>query len=125
FDELAQAQGLRQDMPMPFSNVRGTSEASASAAYLFQFRNPDLSLRLPKKIAFATTAREDVPAGWLMKRKTTMYATGSHSARSVRPLMAFLLNPLNSGDYIKKQEPIFRDVQAYLLSLEAPKYPFP
>src|SRR5205807_1607617 len=45
FDEFFAAQGMRQVSPIPFSNVRGTSEASASAAYLFQFRNDDLSLR--------------------------------------------------------------------------------
>jgi hypothetical protein len=125
FDDLSQAQGFKQSFPVPFSNVRGTTEASASAAYLFQFRTPELALREPVKMTFTTTACEDAPAWWLMKRKKTMYATGSHSARSVRSLMAFLLSPLNSGEYIKKQEPTFRDIQAYLLTLKPPKYPFP
>src|SRR4029079_17621615 len=79
----------------------------------------------PMELKYTTTACEDVPAWWLMKRKRTMYATGSHSARSVRSLMAFLLDPFNGAEYIKKQEATFRDIQAYLLSLEPPKYPFP
>jgi Cytochrome c len=54
-----------------------------------------------------------------------MYHTGATDARSVHSLMAFLLSPFNSGDYIKHQEPAFADIQAYLLSLQAPKYPFP
>jgi hypothetical protein len=36
-----------------------------------------------------------------------------------------MLSPLNSGEFIKKQEAAFADIQAYLLSLESPKYPFP
>jgi len=40
-------------------------------------------------------------------------------------MMAFALNPLNSASDIKTLEPIFADIQAYLLTLEPPKYPFP
>src|SRR5205823_5531265 len=31
----------------------------------------------------------------------------------------------NSSDYIKKQEPGFADIRDFLLTVEAPKYPFP
>jgi len=36
-----------------------------------------------------------------------------------------LLTPFNSGEYIKKQAPVFADMHAFLLGVEAPKYPFP
>ena len=39
--------------------------------------------------------------------------------------MVNLFTPLNSADYIKKQEQAFADISAFLLSLEAPRYPFP
>jgi len=39
--------------------------------------------------------------------------------------MVSLFTPLNSGSYIKKQEGAFADISAYLLTIEAPKYPFP
>ncbi len=68
---------------------------------------------------------EDVPAWWLLKKKKTMYHTGNGDARSVRSLMQFMMSPLNSGPAIIKEEATFRDIQAYLLSLEPPKYPFP
>jgi processive rubber oxygenase RoxA-like protein len=125
FDDLATAQGIKNGFPIAFSQVRGTVEASAATVYLLQFRKPDLTLREPITMKIPDSTCEDVPAWWLMKRKTTMYATGSHSARSVRSLMAFMLSPLNSGETIKQEEPTFREIQAYLLSLEAPKYPFP
>src|SRR5262249_5844894 len=65
-----------------------------------------------------------MPAWWLLKKKKTMYHTGDTSARSVRSMMPFLLSPLHSADYIQAQEPVFADIQAYLLTLEPPKYPF-
>ena len=66
-----------------------------------------------------------MPAWWLLKKKKTMYHTGGGDARSVRSLMQFMMSPLNSGPAIIKEEADFRDIQAYLLSLEPPKYPFP
>src|SRR5262249_49243255 len=67
FDDFAVALGLKQMTPFPISNVRGTTEASASAGYLFAFRNPDLTLRSePLKIEYRTDTCEDVPAWWLL-----------------------------------------------------------
>jgi mono/diheme cytochrome c family protein len=66
---------------------------------------------------------EDVPAWWHLQRKETMYRTGSTNARSVRALMQFMLNPGNPLEQFEKEEPVFRDIQAYLLSLQPPKYP--
>jgi mono/diheme cytochrome c family protein len=38
--------------------------------------------------------------------------------------MQFMLNPQNSLAAFEKEEAVFRDIQAYLLSLAPPKYPF-
>jgi mono/diheme cytochrome c family protein len=38
--------------------------------------------------------------------------------------MQFMLSPLNAAETIKKEEATFRDIQAYILSLRPPKYPF-
>lgn len=124
FGDLAAGEIFSPRLPFRLSNVRGTIEATAVVNFLLDYRNPDLTIRIPKKAKYADDLCEDIPAWWLMKRKQTMYHTGGGHARSIRTMMAFLLNPLNSGDYIKKQEPVFADIQAYLLSLEAPKYPF-
>ncbi len=123
--EMAVVQGLRSNLPFSLSNVRGTTEASASAAYLFQFRDADLNFRAPVKSRFTGEACEDVPAWWLMKKKQTLYHTGSHSVHAVRSMMSFLLNPLNGPDSIKGCESTFQDIKAYLLTLTPPVYPFP
>ena len=59
-----------------------------------------------------------------MRRKATMYYDGRTDARSVRTNMQFLLGE-KSLDELKALEPTFRDILAYLKSLEPPKYPFP
>jgi mono/diheme cytochrome c family protein len=126
YEDLAGSGTKPARTPFPFSHVRGTSEAGTMAVYLLGFREPDLSVRYPRRdLDMRPYLCEDVPAWWLLKKKKTMYSTGGGDARSVRSLMQFMLNPLNSADTIAQEEPTFRDMQAYLLSLEAPKYPFP
>src|SRR5207247_9203014 len=95
--------------------------------FLGTFRNPDLSVRFGNrhKWPIKDNMCEDPPAWWLLKKKKTMYHTGSADARSVRAIMQFMLTPDNSRATFEKEEPVFKDIQAYLLSLEAPKYPFP
>jgi mono/diheme cytochrome c family protein len=126
FEDLNSAAGINRKLPHTFSNVRGTSEAGAMAVYLHSFRNPDLSLRLDGRHKWELKADmcEDVPAWWLLKKKKTMYHTGSTNARSVRSIMQFMLTPNNSLAVFEQEEATFRDIQAYILSLEAPKYPF-
>lgn len=124
FKDLSRASGGPGKLPFVFGQTRGTTEAGAMAVYLFKFRDPDLKVRItPHDFALNDEMIEDPPAWWLLKKKKTMYATGSSDARSVRSIMQFMLSPLNGSDVFKREEQTFRDIQAYLLSLEAPKYP--
>jgi mono/diheme cytochrome c family protein len=126
FEEFGKAEGGRGKTPFAFSNVRGTSEAGSMAVFLLSYREPDLSLRVkPVDLGLRDNLCEDVPAWWLLKKKKTMYHTGTTDTRSVRSLMQFMLSPLNSRAVFEKEEPVFADIRAFLLSLEAPKYPFP
>jgi mono/diheme cytochrome c family protein len=126
FEDFNKGAGINRKLPHTFSNVRGTSEAGAMAVYLHSFRNPDLSVRLERyKWELKDEMCEDVPAWWLLKKKKTMYHTAGADARSVRSIMQFMLSPTNSLAVFEKEEATFKDIQAYILSLEAPKYPFP
>jgi hypothetical protein len=126
FEDLAHADGRRFKTPFTFCNVRGTSEAASMAVFLLSLRTPDLRMRTsPMDLGLKDDMCEDVPAWWLLKKKKTMYYTGSSHARSVRSLMQFMLASLNTPNTIKKAEPAFKEIQTYLLSLEPPKYPFP
>jgi mono/diheme cytochrome c family protein len=126
FEDMSKASGGSGKTPFTFSNARGTSEAGGMAVYLLSYRNPDLSIRLkPLDLGLRDDLCEDVPAWWHLKKKKTMYHTGATDARSVRTLMNFMLVPFNVQSTFEKEEHTFADIQAFLLSLEAPKYPFP
>ena len=125
YDELAAADGRRRGTPFPFSNVRGTTEAGAMSVFLHQYRDEDLNLRAPVALGLRADLCEDPPAWWLLKKKKTMYYTGSNSARSVRAIMQFTLGGLAPPSAIKRLEPTFRDIQAFILTIEPPRYPFP
>lgn len=125
FEDMNAAAGRPEKLPHMVANVRGTNEAFGMTEFLLALRNPDLSLRkVPQPGQLRDVVCEDVPAWWHLKRKKTMYHTGSTDARSVRSLMQFMLagNPLAA---FENEEAVFRDIQAYLLSLDSPKYPFP
>jgi mono/diheme cytochrome c family protein len=125
-EEMAAADGWKHRSSFTSCNVRGTSEAGAFSVYLLSLREPDLSLRSKRlDLGLHDNMCEDTPAWWLLKKKKTMYHSGAGDARSVRTLMQFMLSPLNSAETIQKKEGTFRDIRAYLLSLQPPRYPLP
>ncbi len=126
FEDLNLASGIPNKLPFTFGRTRGTSEAGAMAVYLLSFREPDLTLRFKRQeFALRDDLCEDVPAWWLLKKKKTMYYNGSSHADSVRSIMQFMLSPTTSAATFAKEEATFKDIQAYIKSVEAPKYPFP
>jgi mono/diheme cytochrome c family protein len=122
----ASGKGRRAHTPFRFSNVRGTTEAGAMAVFLLGYRTPNLNLRLTRMdLGLQDELCEDPPAWWLLKKKKTMYHTGSTDTRSVRALMQFMMSPLNFPSAFHDAEKKFTDIREYLLSLEAPRYPLP
>jgi mono/diheme cytochrome c family protein len=122
--ELTIADGRRP----PFSTFvlnssRGTNNAGQVAAALLSLRNRDLSIRSFPLPLGVNLPEMDTPAWWHLKRKKTMYYDGRTDSRSVRTNMQFLLGEKNL-DELKALEPAFRDLQAFLASLEPPRYPF-
>ncbi|MFM7149900.1 MAG: hypothetical protein ACKO23_08670, partial [Gemmataceae bacterium] len=126
YEELAGLTGRRVKPPFQFTNVRGTVEAGAMGVYLLGFREPDLSLRLVRRdLDLQDDLCEDVPAWWILKKKKTMYYTGGADTRSARALMQFMMSPFNPASAFPAAEKDFQDIRAFLMSLEAPKYPLP
>lgn len=126
YEDLNAAEGRARATPFVFTHVRGTNEAGNMSVYLIAFRDADLKFRKPPvDLDMREQLCEDVPAWWGLKKKKTMYHTGGTSARSVRSLMQFMMHPLNGPEVFRQEEATFVDIQAYLLSLEPPRYPFP
>ena len=110
-------------VPFTISTARGTTNAGMMAVILLSLRNTDLSRRRFPLPLGANLPELDAPPWWNLKHKKTMYYDGRTPAASVRANMQFLLGE-KTLDQFKALEPTFRDIQAYLLSLEPPKYPF-
>jgi mono/diheme cytochrome c family protein len=125
FEELSQADGLR--LPVPYgqmSYVRGTIDPVNPLIFMLEFRDPDLNVRPRVAMGYTKNLCSDPPAWWLIKKKQTRDWTGAIDARSTRVDMVNLLTPLNGADYVKKQEKVFVDIEAFVRSIEAPRYPF-
>lgn len=126
FEEMTKISGGPRKQLFTFTNVRGTNEAAAMAIFLFSIRDENLKLRSPPlDLGLRDDLCEDVPPWWHLKRKRTMYADGSTDSRSVRSLMQFTMSPLAPAHRFPELEPAFKEIQAYLLSIEPPKYPLP
>lgn len=124
--EMLAASGIKPKLKFTTTNVRGTVEAGAMSVYLLGLRNPDMTVKSEwTNFGLRDDMCEDVPAWWLLKKKKTMYWTGEADQRSVRSLMQFMMSPLNGPETFVKAEPDFADIRAFMLSLEAPKYPLP
>jgi mono/diheme cytochrome c family protein len=124
FDELTTYGAAQTDLPFRFSHVRGTIDPASPVAYLMRFRDADLNLRKPVDLDLFLDVCSRPPAWWLIKRKQTRDWTGGLDARSTRVDLANLLHPLNSAAHIKKHEPVFADILAFVHGIEAPRYPF-
>jgi hypothetical protein len=125
FEDLTAADGIKLNMPFQFSHVRATIDPITSLAFLLGFRDSEMNLQQHVKLDCHGEICSDPPAWWLLKKKKTRDWTGAIDAASTRVDMVNLLTPLNSGETIKKHEGDFADIAAFLLTVEAPKYPFP
>lgn len=124
FDELGASEALNFQLPFHFSHVRGTIDPISPVAYLMQLRDANLNVQSPVKLDISDNVCSDPPAWWLLKKKKIRNWTGSVDMRAARIDMVNLLTPFNSPDHIKKQEPLFADIHAFIMTIEAPKYPF-
>ncbi|MEX2119371.1 MAG: hypothetical protein WD847_07240 [Pirellulales bacterium] len=125
YEDLSAGDLVSWKLPFNLSNGRGIIEASAGTTFLLQFRDAELNMQPAIELHYRDDLYQDIPAWWHLKRKKTMFHTGSTDVRSVRANLTFLLAPVNSAGYIKKHEPVVADIKAYLLTIEPPKYPFP
>ncbi|HEY7544653.1 MAG TPA: c-type cytochrome, partial [Blastocatellia bacterium] len=92
---------------------------------LLRRRNEDLSTRAtPMPIGEYKDADLDPIPWWHLKKKTALYVDAGVTGDFTRPIMQFTMGEPN-GEKIKSWESDFRDVVAYLKTIEPPKYPWP
>lgn len=108
---------------MPLGTTIGTTNAVMFGVVLLTYRDADLNVyrnRLPPKLVHHD---HDAPPFWNIKKKKYLYADGG-VPKTHRALMQFLLLPKNGPEKFREWENDYRDVLAWIESLEPPKYPF-
>ena len=123
--EMARAAGHFPPIaPFVLNTARGTVNAGQMSVFLLSLRNTDLSRRFVPLATGANLPELDVPAWWVLAKKSTQYYDGRTDARSARPNMQFMLGEKTLQEF-QALEPTFQDVMAFIRSIEPPKYPFP
>ncbi|MEK6237173.1 MAG: fatty acid desaturase, partial [Planctomycetales bacterium] len=110
--------------PVPIQRSNGASNAVTLTFLLQSKRDADLNLLpnppRPKLTHFDT----DPPPWWRLKKRKRLYADG-FAKKSHRALMVFLLDSQEGSERFHAAEQDFRDVLAWIETIEPPKYPFP
>ena len=106
---------------MPLGTTNGTTNAVMFGVALMQHRAPDLSI-VSKTPRFDLAHHDmDAPAWWNYSKRKRIYADG-FAPKGHRMLMQFLLVKENGPDKFRDWEGEFRDVEAWLESLEPPRW---
>lgn len=108
---------------MPLGTTNGTTNAVMFGVALMNFRDADLNLRRDRGMPAMTHHDMDAPPWWHFRKKSHLYIDG-FAEKGSRGLMQFMLVKQNGPEKFREWERDFEDVYAYLMSLEAPKYPF-
>jgi mono/diheme cytochrome c family protein len=107
----------------PLGGSAGTTNAVMFGHILLNYRDPDLTFHADRPPPVLTHHDVDAIPWWHYKHKTKLYVDG-FAPKNHRALMQFLLIPRNGPDKFAAWEPEYKDIEAWITSLEAPKYPF-
>jgi len=107
----------------PMGGTVGTTNAVMFGVALENYRDEQMNVVSYRPPPQLTHHDMDAPPWWHWKKKSRLYSDG-FAQKDHRALMPFVLIKTNDGETVRSWEPEFRDIAAYLNSLEAPAYPF-
>ncbi|MDJ0974071.1 MAG: cytochrome c [Planctomycetota bacterium] len=107
---------------IPLGTTVGTTNAVVFSIALLQYRDKDLNVVPPRSRLRFPHHDLDAPPWWHFKKRTHLYIDG-FAKKGHRELMQFMLVPQNGRDKVLEAENDFRDIKAYLETIEAPKWP--
>ncbi|MEX0725013.1 MAG: cytochrome c [Planctomycetaceae bacterium] len=110
-------------LKIPLGTTRGTTNSVIFGVALGSLRTLDMKVKLDNPRPEYVHHDMDAPPWWHYRKKKMLYADG-FSPKNHRILMQFMMIPRNGPDVLKSWEPDFEQIQDYINSLEAPKYPF-
>lgn len=115
--------GSGMGSPVPLGLSNGTTNAQTFSVVLTAMRDKDLNVLARPKFPKFKNHDLDAPAYWNVKRKRNLYIDG-FVPKTHRVIMQFALVPTNNSESFKKSEDGFREILAWIESLEPPKYPW-
>ena len=123
YEDVTKLTGLKGPFQLTFGLSRGRTNAFIFSLELLRRRNEDLSARKePLPMGDYSDYDLDAPPWWYLKKKTAIYADGGVKGDYSRAIMQFTMGEPN-GEKIRGWESDFKDILAYLKSIEPPKYP--
>ncbi|MCA9271239.1 MAG: cytochrome c [Planctomycetales bacterium] len=110
-------------LAMPLGRTNGTTNAVMFGVALLAQREPDLTVKPLTRPPPMVHHDMDAPPWWHFKKRDMIYIDG-FAPKGARPLMQFMLVRENGPEKFHAWEDDFRDVYAYLESIEAPRWPY-
>lgn len=107
----------------PLGRSNGTTDAQLFSVALVSLRDGEMNFHAERKLPKLMPCDLDAPPLWNTKKKSRLYIDG-FVGKSPRTIMQFVLIPRNDAETLKSWEDDFRDVLAWIESLEPPKYPW-
>lgn len=109
---------------LPLGTTVGTTNAVMFGVALMRHRDPDLAI-VKRPPRFDLVHHDmDAPAWWHYAKRRSLYVDG-FAPQAHRMLMQFLLVEQNGPEKFREWEDEFREIEAWITSLEAPKWPGP
>jgi mono/diheme cytochrome c family protein len=125
YDDATSLTKMKGPIQLTFGMSRGRTNAFIFSLELLRRRNEDMSPRKePAPMGDYADFDLDAPPWWYLKKKAALYADAGVKGDFTRAIMQFTMGE-PSGEKIRSWEPDFKDILAYLKSIEAPKYPLP
>jgi mono/diheme cytochrome c family protein len=107
---------------LPLGTTNGTTNAVMFGVALMRHRDADLNI-VPRPPRFDLVHHDmDAPPWWHYAKRKTLYADG-FAAKGHRMLMQFLLVKENGPEKFQEWEDEFRDIEAWIETLEPPRWP--
>ena len=108
---------------LPLSQTNGTTNSVIFGVVLGALRDPDMNADTTRPVPKLQHHDLDAPPFWNVKYKQSLYADG-FAPKNHRVLMQFMMLPENDAAVMRGWENDFRDIQAWIESVEAPAWPW-
>lgn len=107
---------------MPLGTTVGTTNSVIFGVALGSIRNSDMSVDRKKPVPKLVHHDVDAPPFWNVRHKSMLYCDG-FAPKNHRVIMQFILIPQNGKATVEAWENDFRDILAWIESVQPPKYP--